>query len=249
MGLELDTKVNIAVFVSLISMAFNIWLYGRGRKLEKVRFYDRVYDAACWLLMYEHRRIQSIEFTSEDKELEAAVRQFSRAHGVAQMWGGAFELPERLKGANEEGVYAFNRLVSDTYYAHERAKHGEFWNGTFSQSPVFVVNNEECREKFDWLMKTIGENQSYFSKAVQEKWQRAQETTIAQVHGAYESFNKILGKSCDGLDDERVDDPYLELLLIIRSEYRQMTKTLYDRIADLTWPVRFRGRRIWPLVR
>ncbi len=235
--MQIDDKVNIAFFLSLISFLWSFLLYIHSRKTERIRFYDKIYDAADWLLMYEHRRLESIEFECDDKELETAVNQYAKAHGTARLFGYAFDYPSHIVTDVEK--YAFRDRVAKAYEEHHENVFGGFWRGEFSQSPVFLLENGECKTKFNQIISTIGENRSRFSKKINSAWRRTQETSVEKIKGEYESFKKLLNHTCGDLEDDGVDDPYLALLLTIRFEYRNMTKSFPDYLEELCWNTRY----------
>lgn len=235
--ISLDTKVNLAFFLSMIAIIWNVFLYLKGRKIERIKIYDKVYSTSEWLLMYEYNKLRNQEYNSEDKFLEQAVREHTKSHDMAQFFGMGFKVPEHL--INEEDKSRFCRLVIDEFTKHSKLVSDQSWNDvmTHNQSPVFCIENDEFKEKFDFVFKYVGENLSYFSDAIKENWHKAQNMTMDHVKQQYISLNSLNENSCEPFNDVTVYDPYVQVLKNIRIEYRNMTRSYPERWAGFQWIV------------
>ncbi len=228
--ISLDTKVNLAFFVSVISILWNVVLYLKGKKLEKIRIYDKIYGSGEWLLMYEYTKLSNEEYVSDDKDLELAVREHAKSHHTAQFFGYSFTVPEHIE--SQEEYYEFRNRVQDEYCKHHERVTELAWEQVMghSQSPVFSVENEDFREKLEYVFKYVGENLSYFSEPIKRSWHDAQNTTMEHVKQRYLSLEVLNENFCESFE-ERVEDPYVKLLKEIRLEYRKMTKTYSEKWA------------------
>ncbi|GIU35945.1 hypothetical protein L2719_12015 [Shewanella schlegeliana] len=230
-------KSQIAIIVSIGSLAVSAvsFVYAvrqarLNRKLEKVRAYDKVYHDACDLLLYHYRNQLEQTFKSEDKYLENAVNDFTNAHWLEKTYGMNITYPPTVNTDREKAE--FNSRVSEAYYAHERQKHecpfGEFIN---YQSPVFYLDDSEFKERFQRLMNHITENLSYFSPIINKNWEKARLITPDSVKRSYLALKRVNEQACEPID-EPIDDPYLQIMLSIRHEYRQLNRTFHDRVSD-----------------
>jgi hypothetical protein len=235
--ISLDTKVNLAFFVSVVSILWNVVLYRKGRKLEKIRIYDKVYGVSESLLMYEYNNLQKKEYESHDKELENAVRDYNRSHDLAHFFGIGFKVPDRYKEGDERNKFC--KLVQEEHRKYYDALTEELWKPIFdhNQSPVFCLDELVAKEKFDYVFKYVGENLSYFSQIIRENWHEAQNTTPEKVKYQYISLKSLNEEFCEPFDDEYVKDPYVVILKFIRNEYRKLTRTPAEKWNIIKWNV------------
>lgn len=242
--ISLDTKINLAFFLSLVSILWSMIVYAKGRKAERIRIYDKIYSTTQWLLMYEYNKLKDQEYESEDKVLEKAVRQHAKSHDMAQFLGYGFDLPPHLM--NEKDKQDFRTLVMDEFSNYDKAISDQSWDVVLShcQSPVFCIENEEFREKFDYVFSYIGENLSYFSDTIRKRWHEAQNTTADRVKHQYNSLQSLNDSSCQPFEDEVVDDPYVSVLKSVRYEYRCLTRTYTERLNEINWAIRSRWYKI-----
>jgi len=235
--ISFDTKVNLAFILSFVSIIWNIALYVKTRNNEKARIYDKVYGTSEWLLMYEYNRWQNHEFESYDKDLEKAVRQHAKSHDMAQFFGAGFDIPDNLKSSSERE--SFSRRVIDEFTNHEKFTSDKAWEQVMShnQSPVFCTDDEDFKERFDYVFKYVGENLSYFSPAIRRAWHDAQNKTVECVRHQYLSLNRLNESACEPFEDELVSDPYVSMLKSIRLEYRRLTRPMSEKMDELKWRI------------
>lgn len=233
--ISLDSKVNLAFFVSVVSICWNVILYAKGRKSEKIRIYDKVYGAGEWLLMYEYNNLKNQEYMSDDIYLERAVREHAKSHDMAQFFGIGFTIPEHIKSQEEKSL--FSKLVLEEFTKFDKLVSDAAWEIVMShaQSPVFCLENDEFKTKFDFVFKFVGENLSYFSDQIKKSWHSAQNTTVGHVRQQYISLVALNENSCEPFEDEQVDDPYVEMLKQIRIEYRNMSRSYTDKWREFVW--------------
>jgi hypothetical protein len=160
--ISLDSKINLAFVVSVISVCWNVALFMKSRKSEKVKIYDKVYGNVEWLLMYEYNNLKNREYVSDDKYLEKAVREYAKSHDMAQFLGVGFTIPEHI--SSQEERFLFSKLVSEEFSKFNKLVSDSAWEVVMShaQSPVFCIDNDEFKTKFDFTYKYVGENLSYF---------------------------------------------------------------------------------------
>ncbi|MFL7053624.1 hypothetical protein BCS65_21420 [Vibrio cyclitrophicus] len=230
-------KSQIAIFVSIgslaissLSFAYSVRQSRLNRKLEKARAYDKVYHDASDLLLYHYRNQITQPFRSEDKYLENAVNDFGSAHWLEQTYGTNITYPPNVVTNKEKAD--FHSRVSNAYYAHEQIKQrGSFDEIINYQSPVFYLDDDEFNERFQRVMNHVTENLSYFSPTICHNWEKTRLVTPGSIKNSYLSLKRVNEHSCE-LVEEHIDDPYLQILLSIRYEYRQLNKTLNERISE-----------------
>jgi hypothetical protein len=212
-------------------------VYAKGRKIEKIRIYDKIYSTSEWLLMYEYNKLKDQEYESEDKVLEKAVREHAKSHDMAQFLGYGFDIPPHIQ--NEKEKQDFRNLVIDEFSKYNKAISDQSWETVMShnQSPVFCIENEEFREKFDYVFSYIGENLSFFSDTIRKRLHEAQNTTADRVRHQYISLQTLNTSSCQPFEEETVDDPYVSVLKSIRYEYRGLTRTYKEKWDEIKWAI------------
>lgn len=242
--ISLDTKVNLAFFLSLASILWSMVVYAKGRKVEKIRVYDKIYSTSEWLLMYEYNKLNNQEYESKDKALEKAVKEHAKSHDMAQFFGQGFDMPAHIK--NEKDKEDFRNLVKEEFLKHSTAISDESWEAIslHGQSPVFWVENEEFREKFDYVFRYIGENLSYFPQSIRKGWFEAQRTTIDRVKHQYLSLEALNANSCEPFEGEKVNDPYVLVLKSLRDEYRSLTCTYTEKLNEIKCLLRSKWYRL-----
>lgn len=242
-------KSQIAIFVSVGSLMVSVlsFVYGirqakLNRKLEKIRAYDKVYHDASDLLLYHYRNQMAQPFKSEDKYLENAVNDFANAHWLEQTYGINITYPPTVVTDTEKAK--FHSKVSDAYYAHEHQKQVCSFDDFINyQSPVFYLDDSNFGERFQRLMNHVTENLSYFSPVIKENWEKTRLTTPDSVKKDYLALKRVNEQTCEPIE-EPINDPYLNILLCIRHEYRQLNKTFNDRVSDFWFNVKMLPNRI-----
>lgn len=242
-------KSQIAIFVSMGSLAVSAlsFLYAvrqahLNRKLDKVRAYDKVYHDASDLLLFHYKNQLVRPFKSDDKYLENAVNDFANAHWLEQTYGMNITYPPTALTDREKADFRSN--VTDTYYAHERQKNECAFDDFINyQSPVFHLDDNEFSERFQRLMNHVTENLSYFSPIINKNWEKARLITPDSIKRDYFALKRVNEQVCEPIE-EPVEDPYLQILLSIRYEYRQLNKTFNNKVSDFWFKVTLLPRRI-----
>ncbi|CAK2116701.1 conserved hypothetical protein [Vibrio crassostreae] len=219
-----------SLFVSAISFLYAVRQSKINRKLEIIRAYDKVYHDASDMLLYHYKKQMDKPFVSDDKCLEKAVNNFSNAHWLEQTYGMDVNYPPGVVTDREKAD--FNSKVSVTYYEHERKKQEESFDEFINhQSPVFYLEDDEFSERFTRLMDHVTENLSYFSPVINKSWEQMRLLKPESVKSEYLALKRVNEHTCEAIE-EYIDDPYLQMLLSIRHEYRQLNRTLNDRFSD-----------------
>jgi hypothetical protein len=242
-------KSQIAIFISLGSLlisalgfVFAIRQSKINRKLEKIRAYDKVYHDASDLLLYDYKKQLGKLFESEDKYLEKAVNEYASAHWLEQTYGMDFDYPPEAITDREKAD--FNTKVSVAYRENESKKQGEHFDAFINyQSPVFHLKNNEFDKRFKRLMEHVTENLSYFSPQIHKSWEKMRLLTPESVKNEYIALKRINEYSCEAIE-EVIEDPYLQILLSIRHEYRQLNRTANDRFSDFWFELSYLPSRL-----
>lgn len=204
-----------------------------NRKIERLRTYDKIYFDVCDLLLFDYKLKSQKAYSSEDKDLERAVNQFNQLHWIEQIYGP--DSYQHIKFKNKSDQANFNKKVSEEYYNFQREKSLTLLG---NQSPVMHIDNEEFNNRFRRVMEHIKENISLFSKPIRQEWEKTSLRDPNQIKMEYITLERINNSSCEEIE-EKIDDPYLEIFLMIRHEHRtlnkQSTEMLLDRLFHLKW--------------
>lgn len=204
-----------------------------NRKIERLRTYDKIYFDVCDLLLFDYKLKSQKTYTSEDKDLERAVNQFNQLHWIEQIYGP--DSYQHIKFKNKSDQADFNKKVSEQYYNFQREKSLTLLG---NQSPVMHIDNEEFNNRFRRVMEHIKENISLFSKPIRQEWEKTSLRDPKQIKMEYITLERINKAACEELK-EKIDDPYLEIFLMIRNEHRELnkksTEKLLDRLFHLKW--------------
>ncbi|HCG9257515.1 TPA: hypothetical protein NJ920_004527 [Vibrio parahaemolyticus] len=231
-----------SLVVSALSFVYAVRQAKLNRKLEKIRAYDKVYHDASDLLLFHYRNQLELPYKSEDKYLENAVNDFSNAHWLEQTYGMNITYPPTAITDSEKAE--FRSRVSKAYYAHERQKHESSFDESINyQSPVFYLDDNDFGERFQRLMNHVTENLSYFSPVINKNWEKARLVSPDSVKKSYLALKRVNEQACE-LIEEPIDDPYLQILLSIRHEYRQLNRTFNDRVYDFWFKLKLVPTRI-----
>lgn len=235
-------KSQIAIYISLGSLAvsslsflFAIRQSKLNRKIERSRAYDKVYHDASDLLLYHYKKALDKPFSSDDKDLEKAVNEYSNAHWLEQTYGLNIHLPESVETVQEKAD--FYEKVRKAYYAHEEEKRNNSFDEFINhQSPVFHLEDFEFSSRFNRLLEHVTENLSYFSPVVVESWEKMRWLTPEKVKSEYLSLKRVNEHACEAIE-ESIDDPYLQMLLSIRYEYRQLNMPFKTKWAEFWFKI------------
>lgn len=206
-----------------------------NRKIERLRTYDKIYFDVCDLLLFDYKIKSQKAYVSEDKDLEQAVNQFGQLHWMEQIYG-----PDSygyIKFKNKSDQVSFSKKVSAEYYKFQREKSSTLLG---NQSPVMHTDNEEFNNRFKRVMAHIKENISLFSKPIRLEWEKTNLREPDEIRKEYISLERINSYACEELE-EKIDDPYLKIFLLIRQEHRilnkQSTEKLLDTLFNLKWRI------------
>ena len=229
-----------SLLVSISSFLFSLRQSRTARKNEQLRVYDKVYHDSTDLLLSYYKKEQGVKFESQDKDLEKAVNEFSNGHWLEQMYGFNFYIPTNIK--TEEEKRQFCTKVREAYYAYESEKQSRWLDETLNyQSPVFHLEDEEFMKRYTRLMKYVSENLSYFSPTIIENWEKTRLLTPEKVKNDYIALKRVNKNACNMIE-ESVDDPYLNILLSIRKEYRELKKPDKTKCSEFRFRV---GSRLY----
>ena len=231
-----------SLMISAFSFVFAIRQSKINRKLEKIRAYDKVYYDASDLLLYDYKKQLGKLFESEDKYLEKAVNEYASAHWLEQTYGMHTNYPPEAITSREK--VDFNAKVSDAYHENERKKQGEFFDEFINyQSPVFHLEDDEFYKRFTRLMEHVTENLSYFSPQINKSWEKMRLLKPESVKREYIALKRVNEYACEAIEED-VEDPYLQMLLSIRHEYRQLNRTANDRFSDFWFELSYLPSRL-----
>ncbi|MDN2597393.1 hypothetical protein OB908_01845 [Klebsiella pneumoniae] len=100
------------------------------------------------------------------------------------------------------------------------------------------TDNEEFNNRFKRVMTHIKENISLFSKPIRLEWEKTSLREPEEIKMEYIALERVNKYSCEELE-EKIDDPYLKIFLLIRYEHRllnkQSTEKLLDTLFNLKW--------------
>lgn len=206
-----------------------------NRKIERLRTYDKIYFDVCDLLLFDYKIKSQKAYVSEDKDLEQAVNQFGQLHWMEQIYGP--DSCGHIKFKNKSDQVSFSKKVSEEYYKFQREKSSTLLG---NQSPVMHTDNEEFNNRFKRVMAHIKENISLFSKPIRLEWEKTNLREPDEIRKEYISLERFNSYACEELE-EKIDDPYLKIFLLIRQEHRilnkQSTEKLLDTLFNLKWRI------------
>lgn len=243
----------IAIYISLGSLAvsslsflFAVRQSTVNKKNERLRAYDKVYHDASDLLLFHYKNAIEKPFSSEDKDLERAVNEYSNAHWLEQTYGFNIYIPSSIETDDERRE--FNEKVREAYHTFEREKQNSSFEEFLNyQSPVFHLDDEEFSSRFKRLLNHVTENLSLFSPVIVENWEKMRLLSPEKVKNEYLSLRRVNDQACEVIE-EPVEDPYLRILLCIRHEHRQLNMPLSEKWSKLWFnicSIRYRFSRVF----
>jgi len=233
-----------SMIVSLSGFAFTLFQFKRNTRVEKVRAYETVYEDACDLLMFHYHRTEEVEYENEDKELEKAVRTYSKLHWTEQTWSFNMPIPNFI--TSEEEKKLFLNKVADEFDKFRREKsERSFKEAVLYQSPVFHLADTAFSEKFSRLLERIGNHLSLFSPQIRSRWEKIKEKSPQLIKDEYTALNRV-NEQTGGFFDESVDDPFKDILILTRQEYRLLIKPFSESLADKWFSIKLLKYRFKP---
>lgn len=230
-----------SMFVSLSGFAFTVY---RNTRVEMVRAYDKVYEDACDLLMYPYHQAEKIEYENEDKELEKAVRTYSKLHWTEQTWSFNMPFPNFITSEEEKKLF-LNKVAGEFDRFCKEKSDRSFKEAVLYQSPVFHLADTAFSEKFSRLLERIGNNLSLFSPQIRDRWEKMKEKRPELIKDEYIALNRV-NEQVGHIFDESVDDPFKDILLLIRQEYRQLTKPWSEMLSNKWFSIKMLKYRFIP---
>lgn len=209
-----------------------------NRKIERLRVYDKIYFDVCDLLLFDYKLKSQKTYHSEDKDLEQAVNQFNQLHWTEQVYGP--DSYEHIKFKNKSYQDKFSKKVSEEYYKFQREKSLTLLG---NQSPVMHTDNEEFNNRFKRVMEHVKENISLFSKPIRTEWENTSLKEPNEIKMEYTALDRVNSHACEELD-EKIDDPYLKIFLMIRQEHRLLNKKNTEKLLDKLFMLRWRFSRL-----
>jgi hypothetical protein len=110
-------------------------------------------------------------------------------------------------------------------------------------SPVAHYEREEIAARMERILSELGARLSSCSKTVRGHWHDAKSAHPADVRTEYE---RALRACPNYFEHNKRDfrDPFYDLLVAVRAEHRQLTKTLAERLRGRAWPITRRWYRL-----
>ncbi|HGK4599585.1 TPA: hypothetical protein ACJ2UI_000147 [Yersinia enterocolitica] len=241
----MNGQSDIAIYMSIgslvvasMSFFFTLRQSRVQRKNERIRVYDKIYHEASELLLYHYKNISTKPYTNDDKDIQRSVNEYANSHWIEQMYGHGFYIPENLTTEKERQEYI--NKVRDEYskYQHD-ANFSGFDDFINYQSPVLHLNNDDFSQRFKRLLEHVNANLSYFSPEIIDCIEEMRLVSPDKVKNDYIALNRVNLSACESIN-ETVDDPYLKLLLCVRSEYRKLNKTFKNKCGDILFLVKIK---------
>ncbi|TLV15160.1 hypothetical protein FE839_14940 [Klebsiella indica] len=216
-----------SLIISLLGLANTIIQGKINRRNERLKVYDKIFHEVCEILLYDYNRNSQKKYTSHDKLMEQAVNQYANLHWVEQMYG-----PAHYEGTNfdtDEERMKFHHSVVEEFRKHQKTILSDF--SLIKQSPVFHLDEELFRERFYRIMQYIKDNLSFFSPQVRKFWEETTLVSPDKIKCEYVSLLRVNEISCEPVEEE-INDPYLNVLLMVRKEFREMNDAPMDKIKN-----------------
>lgn len=109
------------------------------------------------------------------------------------------------------------------------------------------VHHRAFNNRFKRVVEHIKENIYLFSKPIRQEWENTSLREPKEIKLEYIALDRINYSACEELE-EKIDYPYLKILLLIRQEHRllnkQSTEKLLDKLFNLKWKV---SKSLWTL--
>jgi hypothetical protein len=237
-SISYEWKVDFALILSILSILSTIvlWLieHRNNRKLVRVQAYEEIYNDACFLLEFPlHKRdrdAKRIQYVNKDPELQKAVRSFLALHWMDQYWSHQKYVPSTI--TDEEQRRSFIKLVFSE--ANNFRNNLISYASDFSVpelSPAFHIDEPEVSEHLEYIIRYVGKHLSSFSRPIRRHWESARFVSPIEVKNKYERATKV----CPGYFEHNArdfEDPFYDLLVSIRREYRDITKNRKEAIVE-----------------
>lgn len=233
-GNNLSIYISIGGFViSCLGFVNTLRQASITRRNERLRVYDKVYFDVCDLLLYDYKLKTNAPYVCEDKILERAVNEYEKLHWLEQYSGP--QKYDYVDFESRDALMEFHRKVADEHMKFNKSKLDK-WD--VNQSPVMHLDNEDFLQRFDRVMGHVKENISFFSPLIRSHWEKAAFLSPDKVRGEYESLERVNQYSCDEFHD-RVEDPFLKIFLLIRSEHRVLNQTKKDKFGEIFYNIKY----------
>lgn len=232
--------VNFAVILSFISMvvSFSLWIWERrnNRTRRKIDVYEEIFEDVCFILEVPlHKRrdlLKENEYINADNDIQEGVRKYINSHWMEQMWGAKKFIPSHL--TTEKEKHAFIRKVIDEAHNYQDKISSYVLDISIpEQSPVYYIDESHIKRRFEKITNHVGHNLSYFSDNVKDSWERIRFYEASEIKNQYEKALKI----CSNFFEQNprdFDDPFYDLLVDIRKEYRSLTR---KKLEIVSWQI------------
>lgn len=240
--------VDFAVVVSSLSLLawiLNAILQARSRrKAERVRAHEAIYEDVSFLLEYPfHRRraaTDALEYENDDPDLQAAVRTYLDAHWMEQFWPGSRFVPEAARTEEERRAFIQHvRKEASTF--RDRLLEHQIAVTIPEQSPIYHLDDTEVHAALNRVLKRVGGHLSQFNQGIRRSWEDAKSKDPADIRHEYELGRRV----CPNFHEHNprdVDDPFYDLLVALRQEYRKLTQPALEPLKWNLWRWRLKLR-------
>jgi hypothetical protein len=254
--LSYEWKVDFAILLALASLVATIvlyWLQASAKTREaRLRAYEDVFEDVSWLLLHPHQLRKEgadrIQYDHPDPDFQAAVRAYLSAHWMERMWGQRTIVPTSI-GENDRFEY-FMKVMETAREHSDRQFHHRASIDVPEQSPVYYMDTAEFANRLEGVMRRVGARLSLFSANVRRHWEKARFMDPAEVRASYEAALRVCSEFFQH-NTRDFDDPYCDLLLALRREYRELSTSVGTRVKwwlrglQYTRPARAWSRLYW----
>jgi hypothetical protein len=241
-------KIDFAIILAAISFLFTlgklIFENRAKKKKSRIEVYEKVFDDTIFILLhplkYKKELASQKKFTDPDPEFESAVRNYLNSHILSRLSSNLDKyVPSSITNQRDKLKYLI-RVTEAAMKFRSEVSYEQFALNIPNMSPVNYFDNEEINMKFQNIVQVVGKNLSLFSKDVQYHWSDILTKNPNEVKIEYQ---KGLEVCSEYFVHNRRDfkDPFYDLLIQIRDDYRKMTRKKIDTIIDI---IRYYGFRI-----
>jgi hypothetical protein len=228
-----ELKSDLAIISSLISLI--LWVYTRHakKKQEVIEAYETVYDDVIFLINYplneKRGEIKEFKYSNEDKKLEKAVREYLDAHFFGQLYiyGEIYSNDLKIDEKKKEFIDKVKEEANKFNENNERHSNLK----TPHLSPVYYVDNPVVIEKMDRILRYVGRNLTKFKKETKYCWLRTHDIDPKEVVDEYEKGMQFCPNYYEH-NPRDLFDPYYDIIIGIRSDYRKLTTKRIDSLKD-----------------
>ena len=230
-GITYEWKVDIAIVISIINFFIMLFLRIfdnlRKKKEKKINAYETVYDDACYLMAYPHRRrkkeLAQYEYTHENPDIQNAVRKYIESHWMEYTWGIERLVPDSIKTENEQQIF-IKKVRQEAREFQDHIFELQIKFNLAELSPVYYLDDDEIVNRMSNILQYVGKNLSLFSQRIRSCWEEAKFKDPAEVKLEYERAIKVCPHYFKH-NPRDFNDPFFDIVSSIRIEYRSMTRS------------------------